>query len=160
MLRAFPFQTFDEIAALGLEVCIRCTHCKRLPTGPIDLTDPRLSGRSFSRTRFVCSHEIKMWDASPARICGGLGQVIINPPPHNVIPPNRSIPHCSISCPRCVPPWDVSQAAKHLPPWKEIFAERDARMRCPNIGCRAILTTTWSGFDGVPFTEGWQHRAV
>jgi hypothetical protein len=71
MLRAFPFQTFDEIALLGLEVCIRCTHCKRRPTGPIDLTDPRLSGRSFTRTRFVCSNKIKMWDTSPARICGG-----------------------------------------------------------------------------------------
>jgi hypothetical protein len=52
------------------------------------------------------------------------------------------------------------QAAKHLPPWKEIFAERGVRLRCPNIGCRAILITAWSGYDGTPFTEGWERQTV
>lgn len=160
-MQPFPFRTFDEIAAFGLEVEIGCTHCKRRPIGPIDLKDPRLAGRPFTRTRFVCSHEIKLWDASPARVCGGPGRIIINPPPHHYISPKRSIPHCTIQCPRCAPPWKVSQAAKHLSPWKEIFAARDdVRMRCPDIGCRTMLSIYWFGGDGVPFTDGWERRSI
>jgi hypothetical protein len=47
MLRAFPFRTFDEIAAFGLEVPIYCGGCCRY-VGPIDLTDDRLRGRLFA----------------------------------------------------------------------------------------------------------------
>ncbi len=47
MLRAFPFHTFDEIAALGLEVSVYCSSCYR-ERSPIDLTDARLRGQPFA----------------------------------------------------------------------------------------------------------------
>lgn len=50
--------------------------------------------------------------------CAGLrllGHIIVRPRPDDFIPPSKSIPWCSISCPRCVPSWEISQAAKHLP---------------------------------------------
>jgi hypothetical protein len=87
------------------------------------------------------------------------GNIIVRPRPADFIPPSKSIPWCSIECPRCVPQWEVSQAVKHLQPGRRFLPSADARLRCPNIGCCAILTTTWSGFDGVPFTEGWERRA-
>lgn len=112
-MQTFPFCTFDEIAELSLEVAIECTHCKRQRTGPPDLKDSHLSGRLFTRTRFVCSYKFKLWDASPAQVCGGLGRILIDPTAHDFIRPGCSIPHCTIHCPRCVQPRQVSQAAKH-----------------------------------------------
>ena len=103
MLRAFPFRTFDEIAELGLAVEIYCPSCYRT-VGPIDLADGRLRGRFFANTRFRCSQTRRIYDASPSRVCGCLGHIIVRPAPADFIPPHRSIAWCSITCPRCVPP--------------------------------------------------------
>jgi len=43
MLRAFPFRTFDEIAALGLEVEIYCPSCYRYSSAPIVGAAPSLA---------------------------------------------------------------------------------------------------------------------
>jgi len=120
MLRAFPFQTFDEIAALGLEVHIYYANCFRY-VGPIDLSDHRVRGRKFARARFVCARVRQMY--GEPWVCGCLGHVIVRPTPADFIPPAKSIPWCSISCPRCVTTWEISQAAKHLPLWRELFRE-------------------------------------
>jgi hypothetical protein len=151
MPRAFPFRTFDEIAALGLEVSVYCSSCYR-ERGPIDLTDARLRGKPFAGTRFVCSSIRRYGSAAPPRACGTLGHLIIRPPARDRIPPGRSIPWCSISCPRCVPCWEVNQAAKHLPPWDKIWTEPGVRLACP--ACRSTLTTSWQGGDGIPYTDG------
>jgi len=152
MLRTFPFRAFDEIAALGLEVHIYCSSCYRY-VGPIDLGDERLRGRSFVGTRFVCGQARRICNDS-LQVFGRLGHVIVRPRPADFIPPSKSIPWCSISCPRCVPTWEVSQAAKHLPPWNGIWTEPDVQLACP--ACRSVLTTSWSGLEGVPHTDG--HR--
>lgn len=154
MLRHFPFRTFAEINELGLEVEIGCMHCRRPPTEPIDLTNPHLRLRTIFGTRFVCINEIKLWDASPPRIYSGLGRIIIRPPSRDFVSPGRPIPWCSINCPRCVPQWEVAQAAKHLPPWDKIWTAPGVRLACP--ACRAMLTTVWHGGDGIPFTEEYR----
>ena len=151
MLRAFPFQTFDDIAGLGLEVHVYCPNCYRT-VGPIDLADERLRGRSFNRTRFVCTQARRIYDDA-WRVCGCLGHVIVRPSPADFIPPAKVIPWCSISCPRCVPTWEISQAAKHLPPWNSIWNAPGVRLACPT--CRSALTTSWSGLEGVPHTDGY-----
>lgn len=151
MLRAFPFRTFNEIADLGLEVEVYCPSCHRT-VGPIDLGDARLRGRPFACTRFVCSRARSIYDAIPPRACGCLGHIIVRPPSSDFIPSNRSIPWCSIACPRCVPHWEVSQAARHLPPWDKIWTQAGVRLACP--ACRSLLTTTWYGGDGIPYTDG------
>ena len=151
MLRAFPFRTFDEIAELVLAVEIYCPSCYRT-VGPIDLADGRLRGRFFANTRFRCSQTRRIYDASPSRVCGCLGHIIVRPPPADFIPPHRSIAWCSITCARCVPHWEVSQAAKHLPPWDKIWTRPGERLACP--ACRTPLTTTWYGGDGIPYTDG------
>jgi hypothetical protein len=66
VLRAFPFRNFDEIAELGLEVCVYCSSCYR-EKGPIDLTDARLRGQLFAGTRFVCSSIRRYGSATPPR---------------------------------------------------------------------------------------------
>lgn len=152
-MQRFPFRTFDEIAELGLEVHVYCPTCHR-QRGPLDLGDHRLCGRTFTGTRFVCSVDRSYGNAHPPRACRTLGHVIIKPPAHDRIPPGRPIPWCCIECPRCVPHWEVSQAAKHLPPWNKIWTSPGARIACP--ACRAPLTTVWHGGDGVPFTEGYK----
>jgi hypothetical protein len=151
MLRAFPFRTFDEIAELGLAVEIYCPSCYHT-VGPIDLADERLRGRFFANTRFRCSQSRRIYDASPPRECRCLGHIIVRPAPADFIPPHRSIAWCSITCPRCVPHWEVSQAAKHLPPWDKIWTRSGVQLACP--ACRAALTTTWYGGDGIPYTDG------
>jgi hypothetical protein len=154
MLRVFPFRTFDEIAALGLQVEIYCGGCYRY-VGPINLADPRLHGRLFVSTRFVCSRTRRIYNES--RVCGCLGHIVVRPRPADFIPPARSIPWCSISCPRCVPTWEISQAAKHLPPWNAIWTDPDIRLAWP--ACRSPLTTSWSGGEGIPHTDGYQRKA-
>jgi len=62
-----------------------------------------------------------------------------------------------MACPRCVPHWEVSQAAKHLPPWTNVFTRPGVRVACP--ACRSALTTVWHGGDGIPFTEGYGRRS-
>jgi hypothetical protein len=119
MLCAFPFCTFDEIAALGLEVVIECPTCYR-KRGPIDLADERLSGRRFTDVRFACTGKRNLGTAFPPRPFGGSGHFCIRPPARDVIRPGQSIPWCEIACPRCVPCWEVAQAAKYLPPWKAL----------------------------------------
>ena len=153
MLRAFPFRTFDEIAELGLEVSVYCPSCYR-DRGPIDLTDERLRGRLFAGTRFVCSAMRSYGSAVAPRACGSLGHIIIRPPARDRVRAGQSIPWCSISCPRCVPTWEVNQAAKHLPPWDKIWTERGVQLACP--ACRSALTTSWQGGDGIPFTDGYR----
>jgi phage FluMu protein Com len=157
MLRAFPFRTFDEIAELGLEVHVYCPRCYRY-VGPIDLSDERLRGRPFTSARFVCGQTHRIYDASPLRVCGCLGQIIVRVRPADVIPPGKSVPWCEVSCPRCVPYWSVSQAAKHLPPWNRIWTQPDVRVACP--ACRSTLTTVWHGGDGVPFTDSYRREAT
>ncbi|GEP60256.1 hypothetical protein [Reyranella soli] len=152
-MHAFPFQTFDDIAKHSLEVHIYCPNCHR-QAGPIDLGDDRLRGRAFTGTRFVCSVDRAYGTAHRPRVCGCLGYIVIKPPARDFIPPSRSIPWCSIECPRCVPHWEVSQAAKHLPPWNRIWTAPSVRVACP--ACRSALTTVWHGEDGIPFTPGYR----
>lgn len=146
-LRAFPFRTFDDIAAAGYTVDVYCSSCHRT-VGPIDLTDARLVGRPFTAVRFRCSAEICLWTAHPSRICGCPGRLSIKPPARDIVPPTRSLPCCTIGCRRCLPIWEVYQAAKHLPPWNRIFTGPDVRLPCP--ACRSPLATWWSGGDGIP----------
>jgi len=153
MLRAFPFRTFDEIAALGLEVEVYYPGCYRY-VGPIDLMDERLRGRPFTGARFVCSQTRRIYDASPPTVCGCRGHIVVRPPACDLIKPGQSIPWCSISCPRCVPPWEVSQAAAHLPPWKSIWTQPGVRVACP--ACRSPLATSWHGGEGIPCTDGYR----
>lgn len=153
MLRPFPLRTFDEIAALGLEVEVYCASCYR-HVGPIDLTDVRLKGRCFAGARFVCSRIRRRFDATPAERCGSLGALYIRPRPGDRIPPRAARPWCSIACPRCVPYWEVEQAARHLPPWDQALKGADVRLACP--ACRSALTTAWSGLEGVPHTDGYR----
>lgn len=154
-MQRFPFHTFDDIAELGLEVHVYCPACYR-QTGPIDLSDDRLRGRVFTGTRFVCSIDRTYGSAHPPRNCGRLGQIIIKPPARDLILPNQSIPWCQIACARCVPQWEISQAAKHRPPWNTVFAKPGVKMGCP--ACRSALTTVWHGGLGIPHTDGYRKQ--
>ena len=134
------------------QVHVYCPRCYR-NVGPIDLGDERLRGRSFVSARFVCGQARRIYNDA-RQVCGCLGHVIVRPRPTDFIPPNKAIPWCSISCPRCVPTWEVSQAAKHLPPWNGIWTKPDVRLACP--ACRSVLTTSWSGLNGIPHTDGYR----
>jgi hypothetical protein len=153
MLHALPFTTFDELAALGLEVEIRCPSCYRVTK--IDPADERLRDRPFTVTRFRCAGMRDYGFAHPRRPCEGLGHVHIRPPDATRIRPGQAIPWCSIACPRCVPYWEIDQAPRDQPPWQAIWAQPGARLACPT--CRSVLTTVWHGGDGIPFTDGY-HR--
>jgi hypothetical protein len=69
MLRAFPFRTFEEIAALGPR-CLCLLPELLLERGPIDLTDVRLRGGSFTGARVVCAVDRSYGSAVPSRVCG------------------------------------------------------------------------------------------
>jgi len=78
MLRAFPFRTFDDISALGLEVVVEYSTCYR-KRGPIDLADERLRGRRFIDVRFACTGLRNLGTAFPPRPCGGSDHISIRP---------------------------------------------------------------------------------
>jgi hypothetical protein len=107
----------DVTATSGVldEIIVYCPSCYR-ERGPIELADERLRGRLFVGTRFVCSATRSYDSAVAPRPCGSLGHIIIRPPARDRIPPGRSIPWCSISCPRCVPCWEISQVRLDRPP--------------------------------------------
>lgn len=74
MLLDIAFTTFDQVRELGLEVRLYCSTCRREVM--IDLDDERLRGKSFSAgVCFTCSNVVKLWDAAPARVCGGNAQL-------------------------------------------------------------------------------------
>jgi hypothetical protein len=128
-----PFTTFGEIAALGLGVEIRCPTCYRITK--IDPSDEALRDRPATLPaprRYLCDAVER-----PARPVDPLWQ-------HRM--------------PRCVPVWEIKQARRDRPPWRDIFGRRGARLACPI--CRAVLATSWSGGPGMPHTDGYERRSL
>ena len=142
VLRPFPFRTFDQIAALGLEVAVYCASCHR-HVGPIDLADARLKGWPFSRRALRLQPDPPAFRRRTRRALCSLGALYIRPRPGDRIPPQAAVPWCSIACPRCVPYWEVEQAARHLPPWDQALQGAGGRLACP--ACRSPLATVWLG---------------
>jgi len=154
MLLPIPFTTFDQVRQLGLEAQLYCSSCRRQVT--IDLDDPRLKGKTFcASVRFTCSNVVKPWDALPARVCGGTASVSVRPPKEMRILPGQAILHCHMGCPRCVPAWGIHDVRPDDPLWKPLFDRKPAAFSCPTCGAR--LVTSWSGCNGIPYTDG-HHR--
>jgi hypothetical protein len=133
----------DVTATSGVldEIIVYCPSCYR-ERGPIELADERLRGRLFVGTRFVCSATRSYDSAVAPRPCGSLGHIIIRPPARDRIPPGRSIPWCSISCPRCVPCWEISQV-------------RLDRHPGPAVASTAVVPAASSGTYGAGMAAGW-----
>jgi len=122
-LRAMPFTTFGELSALGLALEVWCAGCKsRRPVG----IGERLAGRRFGRARFIC--EGQCHDGTP---CGGFGHPVVVP----VVAVDRARGFVSMSCGRCLPPWEANDVQLDRPPWSAapIDASRE-RYRCPGCG--------------------------
>lgn len=149
-----PFTTFEEIAALGLEVEVSCPSCHHIASA--DPASQQLRARRFVDVRFRCQQLIQPYTAHPARRCNTLGHLAIRPPADKAIQPGQAVPHAIVSCGSCVPHWEIAQAPRHDPVWKPLWDKiKDARtrIRCP--GCGAGLITSWHGGEGIPFTQNY-----
>lgn len=93
MLRALPFTTFGEIAALGLEVHVSCSGCQALRR--IDPTAAIVRERCFAGARFRCSHT--RWDDVP---CGTPGLVKVRPPV--LLPVGGAVTLAFLQCGHCL----------------------------------------------------------
>jgi len=155
---ALPFTTFDEIAALGLEVEINCPACRH--RAKADPRSDRLRGKRFVDVRFRCRQMVQRWTAHPAACCDTLGHLCILPAPGKVILPRQAILYAHVACGSCVPHWAILQAPRQDPVWKPVWdrmANKRNRLACP--GCNDPLITSWQGQDGIPYTDGWRRRA-
>lgn len=146
---ALPFTTFDEIAALGLQVEIECRRCHHRAMA--DPASPRLRGTRFVDVRFRCEQLIQPWTAEPARRCHSLGHLNIKAPADKKIR-GQGIMRAYITCGNCVPGWSIEQAPLDDPLWKPIWdrATRSNCLVCP--GCGRKLITVWTG-DGI---DSWK----
>jgi hypothetical protein len=155
---ALPFTTFDQVAALGLEVEIYCRRCHH--QAKADPASPQLRGKRFVDVRFRCHQTVKLWTAEPARRCDSLGCLTIKPPADKAIRPGQSILHAYVGCGTCVPGWSIAQARRDDPLWKPIWDKEGPRNRIGCPGCGHKLITHWSGHDGIPYTDGWKRQSA
>ena len=142
MLRALPFTTFGEAAALGLEAHVYCPSC--YTTRQLDPMADNLRGRSFAGARFRCTNV--RWTGNT---CGGQGTLTIQPAA--LLPVGGDVRIAFLWCDRCLPPWQISHIPIDRPPWNVVgsrgreggFGER---FRCPGCGGRVawnIRDSTW-----------------
>jgi hypothetical protein len=94
MLRALPFTTFGEAAALGLEAHVYCPSC--YTTRQLDPMTDNLRGRSFAGARFRCTNI--HWTGNT---CGGPGTVTIRPA--ELLPVGGDVRIAFLWCDRCSP---------------------------------------------------------
>jgi hypothetical protein len=109
MLHAFPFATFREAAALGLEAYVYCPTCYR--TSQLDPTANHLRDRCFASARFRCTNI--RWNGET---CGGPGSVTIRPA--ELVPVGGDVRLAFLLCERCRPPWYINHIPIELPPWE------------------------------------------
>jgi hypothetical protein len=155
VLTALPIRTFGDVAVLGFEVAVHFPRCYRVTR--IDPVDDRLQHRVFAGARFRCTGVRHFGSAHPDASCDGFGHLRIDPPADQRILADQAIPWWSISCRRCVPHWQIGQAARDRPPWDAVLGRRDVQHGCP--ARRSTLTTTWHGGPGIPFTDGYRRQA-
>lgn len=155
---ALPYTTFDEVAALGLQVEIYCRQCHHQVKA--DPASPQLRGKRFVDVRYRCHRMVQRWTAEPSKRCGALGTLTIKPAADKAIRPGQSILHAYVGCGNCVPAWSIAQARRDDPLWKPIWDQESPRNRlgCPR--CQNKLVTSWSGHDGIPYTDGWKRRSA
>ncbi len=155
MLFDLPFSTFAELPDQGLVAVLYCVGCRR--QAEIDIDDARLQGKSVcGRVRFRCTNVVTLWDAVPGHVCGTVACVTVRPPDGQRIKPNASILHCEMACPSCRPSWRIEDVRRLAEPWKPLFDDtRFKGFRCPT--CRAKLNMRWSGFNGIPCTDGYRN---
>jgi hypothetical protein len=128
MLRALPFSTFGDIAALRLEVHVYCAGCKtyrQLQPG-----DARVRDRCFAGAPL-------RWSA-----CDGPGFPKIRPA--ELLPIGGAVTLAFLFCRRCA--WEIDQAQLHQLPWSASGLTRGDRFRCPGCNGRVdwhIHGPTW-----------------
>ena len=128
MLRALPFSTFGEIAALGLEVDVYCARCRAFRR--LDLCNERLCHRCFAGAPFRC------WR------CGGPGFPKVRPA--ELMPVGGAVTLAYLFCRRCA--WEIDQAQLDRPPWSVSDLKSGDRFRCPGCSGRVdwhIHGPTW-----------------
>jgi hypothetical protein len=140
MLRALPFITFGEAAALGLEAHVYCPSC--YTTRQVDPAADRLRGRCFAGTRFRCTNV-----RGTGETCGGPGSVTIRPA--DLLPVGGDVRLAFLLCERCRPPWYINHIPIDRPPWTVVDWRVGDRFRCPS--CRGavgwhIHGPTWRPF--------------
>jgi DNA-directed RNA polymerase subunit RPC12/RpoP len=159
VMLTLPYTTFDEIAATGLEVEIYCPRCHHEVM--VDLASPQLRRKHFVDVRFRCHRMVQRWTAEPAKRCESLGTLTIKPPADKMNGPGHSILHAYIGCGNCVPAWSIAQARRDDRSAVEAIWDQESprnRLGCPR--CHHKLVTSWSGNDGIPFTDGWKRRSA
>jgi hypothetical protein len=140
MLRALPFTTFGEAAALGLEAHVCCPTC--YTTRQVDPTADRLRDLCFARTRFRCTNV--RWTGET---CGGPGSVTIRPV--ELLPVGGDVRLAFLFCDRCLPPWYINHIPIDWPPWSTAHWRAGDRFRCP--GCQAAVSWQVHGPTWRPF---------
>jgi hypothetical protein len=127
-LHPLPFTTFGEIAALGLEVEVRCAGCRH--EVKFDPADEQLRNRPFAGAPFRCTATIQRYTAHPAYICGRPGHVYIRP--HERLQVGGPVTLAFLFCRRCAPyGWQINHVQLDQPPWSATRFGPDDRFRCP-----------------------------
>jgi hypothetical protein len=101
-----------------------------------------------------------MGNASRARFrcpCGGPGHPSIRPP-GPLIPPGSGIERFDLYCGSCVPPWEIRNMRRELPPWSTSPLGPGERYLCP--GCRRPVQMAFQGLPGIPFTDRYNEGRV
>jgi hypothetical protein len=143
LLRALPFTTFGEIAALDLEVEVRCAGCGH--EVKIDPAGEQLRNRPFAGAPFRCTATIKRYTAHPAYTCGQPSHVYIRP--RERLQVGGPVTVAFLFCRRCAPyGWQIDQVQLDKPPWSATRLGLDDRFRCPTCRGRVdwhIHATRW-----------------
>ena len=128
MLRALPFKTFGEIAALGFKATVYCSRCYE--HRPIDLAAKHLCERCFATTRFRCT-KIRYTGS----VCGSSGSVEIEP--FVLLPVGGEDTLAFLFCGTCLPSWEIKHVPIDRAPWSVVNHKGNDRFKCP--GCRKAV---------------------
>jgi hypothetical protein len=133
-----PLMTLGDLLAHGLEIHVWCPRCHKWghPTIPAE----RLS-RRFAGARFRCG-------------CGAPGYPSFRSGPGTA--PRLGETITDLSCPHCVPPWEMPDARFNQPPWSNTPLVDGQIYTCP--GCRRpiLMHTRKERPTAAPFAP-WSH---
>ena len=147
--RRLPFETFSEIAALGLEVHVWCTSCHAHRIVPLS---PAHAERRFAGARFRCTRQVQLYSAVSPHDCNGLGRLSIEPAQR--INPASSVHRVHLWCMNCRPAWQIVDVRLDQPPWSEVPLGRGDQFQCP--ACGRAVGMDHQGGPGIPYTEGYR----
>jgi hypothetical protein len=134
-LHPLPFTTFEEIAALGLELHVHCPSCHATRRLTIECQPWR--DRRFATARFRC--RAVSWRRE---ICDSPGAVQVRPA--KLLPIGGAVTLAFLFRRRCT--WSIDRVQLDQPPWSTARMASGDRYCCPACGGRVnwhIHGPTW-----------------